>query len=35
MTGRFITVEGTEGAGKTSNIAFLQAASRQPGRPCC
>jgi dTMP kinase len=24
MTGRFITVEGTEGAGKTSNIAFLQ-----------
>ena len=24
MTGRFITVEGTEGAGKTSNVAFLR-----------
>jgi len=24
MTGRFITIEGTEGAGKSSNLAFLQ-----------
>ena len=32
MTGRFITVEGTEGAGKTSNIAFLQAALEAAGK---
>lgn len=32
MTGRFITVEGTEGAGKTSNIAFLQARLEAVGK---
>jgi dTMP kinase len=32
MTGRFITVEGTEGAGKTSNIAFLQAVLEAAGK---
>lgn len=32
MTGRFITVEGTEGAGKTSNIAFLQARLEAAGK---
>jgi dTMP kinase len=32
MNGRFITVEGTEGAGKTSNIAFLQARLEAAGK---
>lgn len=32
MSGRFITVEGTEGAGKTSNIAFLQARLEAAGK---
>lgn len=32
MNGRFITVEGTEGAGKTSNIAFLKARLEAAGK---
>ena len=32
MNGRFITVEGTEGAGKTSNIALLQARLEAAGK---
>ena len=32
MTGRFITVEGTEGAGKTSNVAFLEARLAAAGK---
>jgi dTMP kinase len=32
MSGRFITVEGTEGAGKTSNIAFLKASLEAAGK---
>ena len=32
MTGRLITVEGTEGAGKSSNLAFLQARLEAAGK---
>jgi dTMP kinase len=32
MSGRFITVEGAEGAGKTSNIAFLEARLAAAGK---
>jgi dTMP kinase len=32
MSGRFITVEGTEGAGKTSNVAFLEAQLQAAGK---
>ena len=32
MTGRFITVEGNEGAGKTSNVAFLEARLAAAGK---
>lgn len=32
MTGRFITVEGIEGVGKTTNIAFVQALLEQAGK---
>ena len=32
MTGRFITIEGTEGAGKSSNIGFVQAILEAAGK---
>ncbi len=32
MTGRFITIEGTEGAGKSSNIGFVQATLEAAGK---
>lgn len=32
MNGRFITIEGTEGVGKTTNIAFIHSLLEQAGR---
>ncbi len=34
MTGKFITLEGIEGVGKTSNLGFIRAQLEAAGKPC-